>query len=238
MEELKTENFHLIKGDCLEKMNSIKDNSIDLVIIDPPYKLTGGGCKDTKIRGAVGRYENENMKNGTVFKHNSIKSSDWFKEIYRVLKDRTHCYVMCNDKYVKEYLVEAEKAGFKEVNILTWAKGMHTPTQYYMKNTEFILMFRKGKARYINNMGSFSLIDIKGIKGNKVHPSEKPYQLMRHLILNSSDEGDVVLDCFMGSCSTGIACANTNRKFIGIELDDKYFNIACKRINEYNDGLC
>ena len=105
-----------------------------------------------------------------------------------------------------------------------------------MKNIEFILMFRKGRAKYINNMGSFALINIKGIKGNKIHPSEKPIELMEHLILNSSNKGDIVLDCFMGSGSTGIACLNTNRKFIGIELDDNYFEIAKKRIEEHGNG--
>ena len=226
----KENNYELWQGDCLELMKNIEDESIDLVVIDPPYKLTAGGCKDTKIRGCVGRYDNEEVARGKVFKHNSIKSSDWFKELYRVLKNRTHCYVMCNDKYVKEYLTEAENVGFKEVNILTWAKGMHTPTQYYMKNTEFILMFRKGEAKYINNMGSFSLIDIKGIKGSKQHPSEKPVSLMEHLINNSSNENDLVLDCFMGSGSTGLAALKNNRKFIGIELDPQYFEIAQKRI--------
>ena len=107
---------------------------------------------------------------------------------------------------------------------------MHTPLPYYMKNIEFIVLFRKGKARKINNMGSFALIDIKGIKGNKVHPSEKPYQLIQHLILNSSCENDTILDCFMGSCSSGIASVVNYRIFIGIELDTNYFNIGKNRI--------
>ena len=211
-------------------MKYIPDNSVDLVVIDPPYKLRPSSA-NTTFGGVVGK-ENKYAKNGSMFKYNSIKSSDWFPELFRVLKEETHCYVMCNSKYVKEYLIEGEKAGFKQLNILIWAKGMHTPTQYYMRNTEFILMFRKGKAKYINNMGSFSLIDIKGIRGNKVHPSEKPVQLMEHLILNSSNENDTVLDCFMGSGSTGIACVNNNRKFIGIELDENYFNIAKGRIED------
>ena len=75
-----------------------------------------------------------------------------------------------------------------------------------------------------------ALKDIKGKRGNKVHPSEKPYNLMQYLVLNSSNENDLVLDCFMGSGSTGVACMNTNRKFIGIELDENYFNIAKNRI--------
>lgn len=229
---LENKEYELWNGDCLELMKDMRDESVDLVVIDPPYKLTSGGSSGTKVRGCIGRNDNDNASSGKIFKYNKIKSSDWFKEIYRVLKEQTHCYVMCNDKYVKEYLVEAENAGFKEVNILTWAKGMHTPTQYYMKNTEFILMFRKGASKYINNLGSFSLIDIKGIKGNKKHPSEKPVELMEYLIRNSSNNEDIILDCFMGSGSTGVAALNLHRKFIGIELDEKYFNIAKERIEK------
>lgn len=215
--------------------NTLESESIDLVVIDPPYKLTAGGDKDTILGGINSRKNNPLMLTGEVFKHNKIKSSDWFRELYRVLKNGTHCYVMCNDKYVKKYLNEAEKVGFKEVNILIWDKGMHTPTQYYMKNAEFILMFRKGSARYINNLGSKTIISIKGLRGNRVHPSEKPSELMEHLITNSSKEGDVVLDCFMGSGSTGVACINTNRSFIGYEIDDEYFNIAKQRIEDVDN---
>lgn len=222
----------IIHGDCLDVMKDIPDESIDMIVIDPPYKLTPGGSKGTEVRGCTGRLNNDYMKDGKVFKHNSIKSKEWFSELYRVLKDRTHCYVMCNDKYVREYLDNAEAVGFKEVNILTWAKGMHTPTQYYLKNIEFILMFRKGRAKYINNMGSFSLIDIKGLRGNKTHPSEKPVDLMEHLILNSSNENDIILDCFVGSGATAIAAKKTNRHFIGIEKEQKYVDISNHRLQE------
>ena len=229
------DNIKLLNGDCMNLMKTITDNSIDLIVIDPPYKLTAGGCKDTVLGGICSGKDNELISTGEVFKHNKIKSDEWFKELYRVLKNQTHCYVMCNDKYVKEYLTNAEKVGFQEVNILIWDKGMHTPTQYYMKNAEFILMFRKGSAKYINNMGSKTIISIKGLRGNRVHPSEKPVELMEHLILNSSNEEDIVMDCFMGAGSTGIASIKNNRKFIGIEQDENYFEIAKSRIEStYN----
>lgn len=73
---------------------------------------------------------------------------------------------------------------------------------------------------------------IPNIVGNKKHPTEKPVELIKILIENSSEEGNVVMDCFMGSCSTGIACINTNRKFVGIEIDKKYYDIAVERIQE------
>jgi len=98
-----------------------------------------------------------------------------------------------------------------------------------MKNAEFIVFGRKGKAKPINNLGSKSIIEINNIR-NKIHPTQKPIELLQMLITNSTDRGDVVFDCFMGSGSTGIACLNTNRQFIGMELDQEYFEIAKKRI--------
>ena len=221
--------YKLYNGDCLEILRELPNESIDMVVIDPPYKLTSGGCKGN-LKIEFNSISEKQKQSGIMF--NIPKFNEYFSELFRILKDGTHFYCMCNDKHLKDVLIEGEKAGFKEVNVLVWAKGMHTPLPYYMKNIEFIVLFRKGKARKINNMGSFALIDIKGIKGNKVHPSEKPCRLIQHLILNSSCENDTILDCFMGSGTTGEACVNTNRKFIGIELDENYFNIASKRIEE------
>lgn len=225
--KIETERYKLYQGDCLDIIKNISDNSIDLCIIDPPYKLTSGGCKGS-VKIIFNKATKEQIKTGKFFEIPKFK--DYFKEIYRVLKNKTHFYCMCNDKHLKEVLIEGEKAGFKEVNVLVWNKGMHTPLPYYMKNIEFIVLFRKGNARKINNMGSYALINIKGIKGNKIHPSEKPIELIEHMILNSSDEGEVVLDCFMGSNSCGVASVKNNRKFIGIELDERYFDIAKERI--------
>lgn len=100
-----------------------------------------------------------------------------------------------------------------------------------MGQTEFILLFRKGGAKDINDMGTSNFIQIPNIK-NKLHPTQKPIDLMKVLIENSSNEGDIVMDCFMGSGSTGVACLETNRGFIGIEIDKKYYDIAIERIKE------
>lgn len=220
-------NYKLYKGDCLEVMKNIPDDSIDLCVIDPPYKLTSGGCKGG-LNIVFNTISEKQKQTGVMFK--IPKFSDYFNELFRIMKNGTHFYCMCNDKHLKDVLIEGEKVGFKEVNVLVWSKGMHSPLPYYMKNIEFIVLFRKGNARKINNMGSFALINIKGIKGNKIHPSEKPYELMEHLILNSSNEGETVMDCFMGSNSCGVASVKNNRKFIGIELDENYFKISCERL--------
>lgn len=217
------------QGDCLELMKDIPDESIDLVVTDPPYKIVQGGCtnKAVRLKGS----NQEQLKKGTLFNNNSIKFNEWIPEVYRVLKNNSHCYIMSNDRNINELLNICEKVGFKLLNILVWGKSKHSPNRYYLKNCEFIVFLRKGKAKNINNMGTKQLLLIDNVE-NKNHPSEKPIKLMEILIKNSSNEKDIVLDPFLGSGTTGVACVNTNRNFIGIELDEKYFKIAKERIEK------
>ncbi len=151
-------------------------------------------------------------------------------DLYRLLKNGTHCYLMVNDRNVHPLIEEAQKVGFKLVNLLVWKKNNATPNKFYMKNCEFIVLLRKGKARKINNMGTKSVLEINNIIGKKTHPTEKPVELNQILIENSTKPGDTVLDPFMGSGSCGCASLSAGRKFIGIELDKKYFKIADTRI--------
>ena len=98
-------------------------------------------------------------------------------------------------------------------------------------------MLRKGGAKTINDRGSSNILRVPNIIGNKKHPSEKPVELLQIMIRNSTNEGDTVIDPFMGSGSTGVACLNTNRKFLGVELDENYFQIAEARIKETEQKL-
>ena len=123
----------------------------------------------------------------------------------------------------------AMKIGFKLHNLLVWKKNNCTPNQYYMKNAEYILFFRKGKAKYINHIGTKTVLEIDNVK-NRVHPTQKPLELIELLVLNSSDEGNCILDPFMGSFTTAVACINTNREYIGFELDKDYYEIGLERI--------
>ena len=91
-------------------------------------------------------------------------------------------------------------------------------------------MLRKGTARNINDMGTSNILRIPNIIGNKLHPTEKPIELMKILISNSSEQNNVVLDPFMGTGSCGVACKELKRDFIGVEIDKKYFDIAKERI--------
>lgn len=227
----------LRKGDCLEIMKDIPDKSIDLVVTDCPYHIVSGGCTNIPRKdepsGIFNRrntFTQKNAKSGKLFDENDIKFEEWLPEVYRVLKDNTHCYIFINARNLKELQEKAEQVGFKFQNIIIWNKGNATPNRYYLNSYEMILMLRKGKARNINNMGTKNILDVKNIRGNKTHPTEKPIESNEIFIKNSSNENDIVFDPFMGTGNAGIACKNLNRNFIGIELDEKYFNIAKHKI--------
>lgn len=177
------------------------------------------------------------MKAGKLFKHNDIKFSEWLPEAYRVLKNGTHCYIMINPRNLKELWQEAENAGFVFQNLLVWDKGNATPNKYYLNSYELILMLRKGSAKNINEMGTKNILRVPNIIGNKKHPTEKPVELMEILIKNSTNERQIVLDSFMGVGGVGLACKNLNREFMGIEIDEKYFNIAKTRLEEESRQL-
>ena len=234
----------LLQGDCLEFMKEIPDKSIDLVVTDCPYHIISGGCTNIPRKdepsGIFDRrntFTQKNAKNGKLFDENEIEFGHWLPEVYRVLKDNTHCYIFINARNLKDLQIESEKVGFKFQNIIIWDKGNVTPNRYYLNSYEMVLMLRKGKARNINNMGDKNILSIKNIIGNKTHPTEKPVELNETFILNSSNENDIVLGPFMGTGSCGVACKRTSRHFIGMELDEKYFKIACERIDNTLQGL-
>ena len=229
------ENGILIRKDCLEILPFIPENSIDCFASDVPYKLVQGGVTgklSSKITGTALNFENKNTKNGNGnFNHNDIKFSDWLPNLYRILKDKSHCYIMVNDRNLQELLNEATKCKFKLLNVLVWNKNNAMPNHWYMKNAEFIVMFRKGGAKYINNQGSKQVMQVNNVS-KKQHPTEKPVNLMKILIENSTNENDIVIDFFMGTGATLIASKELNRRFIGIEKEDSYFKIACERISQ------
>ena len=249
----------IYNDDCLEVFKQIADNSIDLVITDCPYHIVSGDCTNDAVKIGrsrkreshggcyVGDTNHVNLggifdefdawcytKDGKLFKHNDIEFSEWLPEVYRVLKDGTHCYIMINPRNLKDLWQAAEDAGFEFQQLLVWDKGNATPNKYYLNAYELILMLRKGRARNINNMGEKNILRVPNIIRTKDHPTEKPVELMKILIENSSDKGDTVLDPFMGVGGVVVACKQTGRNGIGIEIDEKYFRIAKERLENDN----
>jgi len=216
----------LYNNDCLEIIKDISDNSIDLIVTDVPYKVISGG--KPKHKGQPSGILSKN--DGKIFNYNDIKPQQYMSELYRVLKNGTHCYIFINFINLKEMMEEAEKVGFQLHTLLIWKKNNKTPSRWYMKNQEYILFMRKGKAKKVKNAGIGHILEFDNIIGNKTHPCEKPIDLIEFLIENSSEEKDIVLDPFVGSGSTLLSSQNLNRKCIGIELDEKYCEIAKLRL--------
>ena len=222
----------LYNGDCLELMKNIPDGSVDLVLTDPPYVIEtkgGGICgKDGLVKQFKENHLDE-MKNGF--------DTQVLDEICRVLK-KINVYFFCSQKQIMpllDYFVKEKKCNW---NLLCWHKTNPVPAcgNKYLTDTEYILFFReKGVKVYGEFDTKFTYYVTPSNQKDKKeygHPTIKPIEILQNLIVNSSLENGSVLDCFMGSGSTGVACINTNRNFIGIELDKNYFDIAEKRINE------
>ena len=225
----------LINGDCLDTLKNIPNESIDLIVTDPPYPTTSRG----NAGNSGGMLQKDINKKGKVFTHNNINCKEYAPEFYRLLKDGSHCYVMTNHINLIDMLNTFTDVGFHFIKSLIWNKGNKIMGQYYMSQYEYILFFRKGKGKKINNCGTSDILSISNKKtkdkdGKNIHDTEKPIELMEVLVNNSSQENELVLDPFMGVGSTGLACIKNNRNFIGIEIDENYFNIAKIRLEEFN----
>lgn len=217
-------------GNCLDFMKDIPDNSVDCIVTDPPYKVSARG----NAGNSGGMLQKKINLQGRVFEHNEISISDFAPDLFRVLKDGGHCYVMTNHRNLIEYLNVLESVGFHFTKCLIWDKCNKIMGQYYMSQFEYIIFLHKGEGIGINNCGTSDILSVPNKKhqqgGSNIHDTEKPVNLMRILIENSTSERQTVLDPFMGSGSTGVACKLCNRHFIGYEIDPEYFEVCESRI--------
>lgn len=221
--------MQLFCGDCLEILKNIPDSSVDLVVIDPPYEFKNGGGG-----GAFGsdkrKYHNE-IEIGELTKGFDTAVLD---ELVRVMR-KVNIYIWCSKEQIKQYLDYFEDYN---MDLLTWHKTNPVPTcnNKYLSDTEYLLFFREKGVKvygsYHTKRKFYVTQTNKKDKEKYKHPTVKPLEIMQNIITNSSREDDVVLDCFMGSGTTGEACVNTGRRFIGMEKEQKYFEIAKQRIDE------
>ena len=218
----------LYNNDCLQVLKEIPDKSIDLVVTDPPYDIETSGAGLYKQADKQYVKELVGMKDGF--------SEEILDELCRVMK-KINIYLFCSQKQIiplLDYFVKRKGCNW---NILSWHKSNPVPAcgNKYLTDTEFILFFREKGVKVYGSFDTKKTYYITPLnqkdKKKYGHPTVKPEEIVANLIVNGSNEGDVVLDCFMGSGTTGAVCVGINRKFIGIEIDENYFKIATERIN-------
>lgn len=217
--------------DCMDLFKELNDESIDLIVTDPPYLI-----QQHSSSGLHGIFETKKGDkkdlNCKLFKENAIPLEVYAKELFRVLKNGSHCYIMVNDYNLPNFLNTLQDVGFHYSKLLTWDKQNKIACPYYMNQCEYIIFLSKGNARKINDCGTSNLISINNMANkNNGHPTEKPVELMEIFIKNSSNVGDLILDPFVGVGATPIACKNLGRNFIGCELDKKYYDKTMERLN-------
>ena len=243
--------IRLIQGDCLEKMRDIPDVSIDAIITDPPYGTTA--CKwdsvipfepmweqlhrITKVNGAIVLFGSEPFSSALRMSNIKNYKYDWIWE-----KTKAGNFASCRKNPMKYHeIISVFYRSFPTYNLFNLVR-LDKPVKSGRKNKGGNLGHASnGDIRYLQKETGFhrSIIKFsnKSGKGYSFHPTQKPVDLLEYLIKTYTNEGDTVLDFTMGSGTTGVACVNTNRDFIGIELDEGYFNIAQNRIEEAKKNI-
>ena len=221
----------LYNTDAIEWLKTLDNDSVDLIVSDPPYRVQQHGSS-----GLSGIFKTktgaEKELNSKLFQHNEVEVTDYASELFRVLKPDNHCYIMINDFNLRNFLNVFTDVGFHFTKLIIWDKQNKIANPYYMQQVEYILFMSKGRTKQINNCGTSNLLSISNMENkNNDHPTEKPVELMEILIKNSSKEGDLVMDPFVGVGATALACQNLNRNFIGCEIDKKYYDTAMERLN-------
>lgn len=224
---------NIVLGDCYELIKKIPDNSIDLIITDLPYEMVTGGHGSGKLADRK-TIQNETFREQGLY--DGFKN-DILLEFVRVLK-KINIYIWCSKNQIYQIMDFFNKLD-KELNfdIITWHKTNPAPlaNMTYLNDTEYCINFREQgciirgdleqkKKYYVTSLN-------KNDKDKFKHPTIKPLEMISNLVINSSNKNDLVLDCFCGSGTTCVACKNNNRRFIGMEINKEYYDVAVKRLN-------
>ena len=220
---------NIYNEDCYEAIKNIPDNSIDLIVTDPPYEIVSGGGG-----GAFG-VANRSYHKDVSKKLNYGISNELLKELVRVMK-KINIYIWCNKNQLRQYLDFFEDLG-ATADLLTWHKTNPIPTcnNKYLSDTEYCLYFRKDGVPLYGDYETKKKYYVSATntedKELYEHPTIKPLNIIKNLIINSSKENDIVLDPFMGSGTTALAAKELGRNFLGFEIDKNYHRIAVNRID-------
>lgn len=247
-------NIELYQGDCLEAMKYIPDGSVDLILTDPPYGTTA--CKWDSVIPFEPMWEQLNRiikPNGAIV----LFGSEPFSSGLRMSNIKNYKYDWVWDKHIPRNFINAKRMPMcKHENICVFCKNKIKTINYYpimeprekpvkvknysKKNKESVYKLNTDGSdsedrTYTHKYPDTIITGKWEANKGKLHPTQKPVALLEYLIKTYTLEGETVLDFTMGSGSTGVACLNTNRNFIGIELDKDYFTIAENRIKQANE---
>ena len=238
----------LMQGDCLERMKEIPDESVDLVLTDPPYGTTA--CKWDSVIPLESMWKE--LKR--ITKSNSaivLFGQEPFSSVLRLSNIKEYKYDWIWDKVKPGAFATAKYAPLKQhelISVFYEKSGSYNPqmvnrdkvkkSKIYSSSDSALVKYNDGVERTYDQLYPKTIIvESNAAQKGKVHPTQKPVALMEYLVKTYSNEGDYVLDFCVGSGTTGVACVNTSRKFIGIEQDEGYFKIAQDRIQAAQDAL-
>ncbi len=237
MIEIKDINKYLLyNADCFQKLKEIPDHSISMILCDPPYNLANYSTGNMNFS-----WRAEINNDVAVWDEKPLNPFDLVEEFKRVIKPDGNIFIFTSYNLIGKYH-EAFDSEFDTFQFMVWHKTNPIPNirkSSFLNSCELIVcLWNKGhiwnftKQNEMHNFIESPICMGSERLQNPKHPTQKPVKILEHLIKIASNENDIVLDMFMGVGSTGVAALNLNRKFIGIEIDEIYYNAAKKRILE------
>jgi site-specific DNA-methyltransferase (adenine-specific)/modification methylase len=231
---MKTDKFSIVQGDCFDLIKEIKTNTIDLILTDPPYNLAKHSTGNIKFEWR------EDVNNDIAeWDKKDIEPDKIADEFIRVLKPNGNLFIFCSYNLIGKWY-DALDHKFDTTNFFVWHKTNPTPKFFkngFLNSCEIVLCCwnKKHKWNFTNqkemhNFFESSICSSPERLKNPKHPTQKPTKLLEHIIKIASNENDTVFDPFMGVASTGVAALKQNRKFVGIELIEEYYNASENRL--------
>ncbi len=249
-------NFDLYLGNNLDVLPNLNSNSVDMIFADPPYFLSNGGI--TCRAGQIASVNKADWDKSKGFDKDLEFTENWLKESKRILKDNGSIWISgtLHNTYMVGYTLQ--KLGFKILNEIVWYKSNAPPNlscRYFTHSHETLLWARKSPD--IPHKYNYDLMKSWDFGADKIntkdkqmrsvwqipltpmwekefgkHPTQKPLELLKRVVLSSSDKGDIILDPFNGSGTTGIIANKYGRKYIGIDIEKEYLDLTLRRIKE------
>lgn len=218
--------YQLTSTDAVEWLSTLPDESVDLVITDPPYE----SLEKHRAIGTTTRLKNSKASSNKWFQiFPNDRFEELFTEVYRVLKRNTHFYLFCDQETMFVAKPIGEQVGFKFWKPLIWDKCKIGMGYHYRARYECILFFEKGK-RKLNNLGIPDILEAPRVY--RGYPAEKPSAVSEILVEQSTVPGELVIDPFMGSGSAGVAAVTLKRNFAGNDICEEAVDIATERLGE------